>query len=138
MAAIDDVWEHAQNVRMWLQTAHDAVSGGASRGVGGFLMTILTRGQSRYAGFETALEAVAKARLPYLDLEHALHRSEHAPVPLATFELDRAALSGGHIRVTTELMAQLRAALVNDLAALDALSEEVERLQRQRRTPELR
>lgn len=138
MAAIDDVWEHAQHVRMWLQTAHDAVSRVPSKGVGGFLMMIFTRGQSRYAGAETALDAIGKARLPYLDLENALQRAQHAPVPLMTFELDRQALSGNNIRITPGLMAQLRAGLINDLAALDALAEEVERLQKQARTPAMR
>ena len=138
MAAIDDVWEHAQHVRMWLQTAHDEVTSGPRKGVGGFLMTILTRGQSRYRGAEEAIEAIAKARLPYLDLENALQRAQHTPVPLMTFEIDRRALSGGHIRITADLMAQLRAALINDLAALDALAEEVERLQKQARTPAMR
>jgi hypothetical protein len=138
MAAIDDVWEHAQHVRMWLQTAHDAIARAPNKGVAGFVMAIFTRGQSRYAGAEDAIDAIAKARLPYLDLENALQRAQHAPVPLMTFELDRRALSGGHIRITTDLMAQLRAALINDLAALDAVAEEVERLQKQARTPALR
>jgi hypothetical protein len=138
MAAIDDVWEHAQHVRMWLQTAHDAVGRAPSNGLGGMLMMIFTRGQSRYAGAETALDAIGKARLPYLDLENALQRAQHAPVSLATFELDRRALSGNHIRLTPELMSQLRAALSNDLAALDALADDIERLQKQARTPSLR
>jgi hypothetical protein len=55
-----------------------------------------------------------------------------------TFELDRQALSGNNIRITQDLMARLRAGLINDLAALDALAEEVERLQKQARTPALR
>lgn len=134
MAALDDVWEHAQHVRMWLQTAHDAIG----RARGGFFMALLTRGQSRYAGVETAIEAIGKARLPYLDLEQSLQRSQHAPVPLMTFDLDRRSLSGGNIRISPDLMAQLRSALTNDLAALDALAEEIERLQKQARTPSLR
>jgi hypothetical protein len=138
MAALDDVWEHAQHVRMWLQTAHDAIARAPNRGVAGFLMAIVTRGQWRYAGAEDAIDAIAKARLPYLDLENALQRAQHSPVPLVTFEIDRGALSAGHTRIAADLMSQLRAALINDLAALDAVAEEVERLQKQARTPAMR
>ena len=67
-----------------------------------------------------------------------MQRAQHTPVPLVTFEIDRGVLSGGHTRITADLMSQLRAALINDLAALDALAEEVERLQKQARTPAMR
>jgi hypothetical protein len=138
MAAIDDVWEHAQHVRMWLQTAHDAIGRAPRKGVGGFLLMILSRGQSRYDGALSAIDAIGKARLPYLDLEQSLQRAQHAPAPLMTFDLDRRALQGSNIRISPDLMAQLRATLINDLAALDALAEEVERLQKQARTPSMR
>jgi hypothetical protein len=46
VAAIDDVWEHAQNSRMWLQTAHDAATRAASTSAGGFILALFTRGFS--------------------------------------------------------------------------------------------
>jgi hypothetical protein len=140
VAAIDDVWEHAQNVRMWLQTALDALGDVSARSFGGFLMSLFTRGQSRTDAAATAIDAVGKASLAYLDLEQALKRAEHAPLPLASIELYRREIysSSGSNRVNAALIAQLRSALAQDLPAVDALAEEIERLQRQRRSPELR
>ena len=140
MAAVDDIWEHAQNTRMWLQTAHDAAARSGSTSAGSFLLSYFTRGTSRRAAAADLLDAIGKLRLAYLDLEHALHRAAHTPLPLRTLELERTTpeLAGGHKRLTKPVMTALATALAADLGAVDNLITETEALQRQARTPQSR
>ena len=140
MAAVDDIWEHAQNSRMWLQTASDASGRAGSASAGSFILSYFTRGSSRRAAAGELLDAIGKLRLAYLDLEHSMHRSGRPPLPLRTLELERTnpALSGSHKRLDRETMRTLGTALTADLAAVDSLITETEALQRQARTPQSR
>jgi hypothetical protein len=140
VAVIDDIWEHAQNTRMWLQTAADASGRSTSSSIGSVLLNYFTRGTSRMGDAEELFDAIGKVRLAYLDLEHALHRAARPPFPLRTLELERTApeLASAHKRLNKSVMAALAAALTADLAAIDSLITETEQLQRQARTPQSR
>ena len=140
MAAVDDIWEHAQNTRMWLQTASDASERAASSSAGAFILSYFTRGSSRRTAAAEILDAIGKLRLAYLDLEHAMHRAGHPPLPLRTLELERTApeLAGSHKRLSAPVVGALSKALAADLAAIDSLITETEQLQRQARTPQSR
>ncbi len=140
MGAVDDIWEHAQNTRMWLQTAHDASGRAGSLSAGSFLLSYFTRGGSRRSAAAEIFDAIGKLRLAYLDLEHALHRSGHAPLPLRTLEMERTTpeLAGSHKRLSKPVLDGLAAALAADLGAVDHLIAETEALQRQARTPQSR
>src|SRR6185312_13399230 len=106
MAAVDDIWEHAQNTRMWLQTAHDASARATSKSAGSFLLSYFTRGSSRYSALEETFDAIGKLRLAYLDLEHAIHRAGRPPFPLRTLDLERATpeLATGHKRLSPPIL----------------------------------
>jgi hypothetical protein len=140
MAVVDDIWEHAQNTRMWLQTAHDASGRATSKSAGSFILSYFTRGSSRRTAAGDIFDAIGKLRLAYLDLEHALHRAGHTPLPLRTLELERTApeLTGSHKRLSSAILGALGQALTADLAAIDSLVTEVEQLQRQARMPQSR
>jgi hypothetical protein len=140
MAAVDDIWEHAQNTRMWLQTALDASGRAASSSAGSFILSYFTRGSSRGQAAGELLDAIGKVRLAYLDLEFAMHRAGQPPLPLRTLELERTTpeLAGSHKRLSAPVVRTLGTALTADLAAIDSLITETEALQRQARTPQSR
>lgn len=137
MAAIEDVWEHAQHVRMWLQTAHDALTRATSKSAGGFLVSWFTRGRSRRSDVNEAVDAIGKLKLAYLDLEHAQARDGRTPLRLQTVWLDvvRApSFAVGGFAPSHPVVTRLAASVTADLGAIDSLIEEVEHLQRQQRS----
>lgn len=138
MAAIDDVWEHAQTVRMWILTARKELGGRPEgfaarwlRRVSGILYTARPWFE-RDRDEDAAQDALRKAALANIDLQHALGRAGLPTLVLAAVTLD-----AGRMWTSERIDRQLEA-LMSDLARLDSLVEEVERLQKQARTPELR
>ena len=97
-------------------------------------------GSSRRTAARELLDAIGKLRLAYLDLEHAMHRAGHPPLPLRTLELERTAPepAGSRKRLSAPVVGALSKALAADLAAVDSLITETEALQRQARTPQSR
>ena len=97
-------------------------------------------GSSRRTAARELLDAIGKLRLAYLDLEHAMHRAGHPPLPLRTLELERTAPepAGSRKRLSAPVVGALSKALAADLAAVDSLITETEALQRQARTPTTR
>lgn len=137
MGAIEDVWEHAQHVRMWLQTAHDALGRATTKSAGGFLVSWFTRGRSRSSDLNEAVDAIGKLKLAYLDLEHAQTRAGRTPLPLQTVWLDVVRAPSfvvGGVALNRTVVDRLTSSVTADLGAIDSLIEEVEHQQKQQRS----
>jgi hypothetical protein len=137
MSEIDDVWEHAQNVRMWLASVQDALGRAQSSRPGGLLASWLSRGNSRSAAVREAIDALGKARVAFVDLEFALHRACMPQVRLNSLHLQVAANPelGGLLgsRLREDVVEEVAGHVAADLATVDRLTAEVEDLQRKAR-----
>ena len=123
MSAVDDVWEHAQHVRMWLETASQSLGAASNRSPLGFIANWFSRGASGVARIHEALDAIGKAKVAYVDLQFALQRAELDQIHLATMQLAPGQTS----------VAPIRDAVAGDLVKIDELVVEVEARQRARK-----
>jgi hypothetical protein len=134
--ALDDVWNSAQHVRMWLETANQNLGSASSKTAGSVLAGWLSRGRTSKANIDEAIDALGKVKLACLDLEFALHRAEMDRVDLATLKLqvvNAPSVLFGRVVIKDDAVAAVQAAVVADLSMIDALVAGVEAMQRAER-----
>jgi hypothetical protein len=131
--SLDDVWSHAQNVTMWLNTATQSLGAGNNRSAIGFFANILSRGRSGNARVDEAIDAIGKARVAFVDLEFALHHAQLPQIQLASLKLTLAKspdLGLVRFQINDANVAKLRETLARDLATVEQLVADVEARQR--------
>jgi hypothetical protein len=127
--SIDDVWGHAQNVKMWMTTALQNLGAASNKKPGGFFANLLSGGRAGKARLDEAIDAIAKAKVAFIDLEFSLHRSGMEQVKLATMGLAlvrQPDFGIGTFHINATAVKPIRVALSADLVTLDKLLADVE------------
>lgn len=131
--SLDDVWSHAQNVTMWLNTASQSLAAGSNRSALGLFANLLSRGRSGNARVDEAIDAIDKARVAFVDLEFALHHANRPQIQLDSIKLTLAQspdLGLVRFQINNTSVAKLRETLARDLATVEQLVGDIEAQQR--------